>query len=335
MTDIQRRLLRWYDKNRRALPWRTKPSPYRTWVSEIMLQQTQVATVLPYFRRFLRRFPSVRALAAAKEDEVLRQWAGLGYYSRARSLRRAAKEIVARHGGRVPADLESLRRLPGIGPYTAAAIASIAFSLPHELVDGNVARVLARLGGRRGDVKSPALSRKLWADARGLLYRRRPGDWNQALMELGALLCAPESPHCGECPLRKDCSAFRHGLQDKIPKTSAKRAPIRLEWTGLDIRKHGRRLLWRRAQDERFLRGHWGLPERRHLKAARTGALLRTVNHSITHHRIKLKVRAAELDGERLPASARWVQENDLKSYLVSSLWRKATRKKAKTKKSS
>ncbi|MFH2203727.1 MAG: A/G-specific adenine glycosylase [Elusimicrobiota bacterium] len=322
---LRRRLLDWYDRHRRRLPWRENPSPYRVWLSEIMLQQTQVVTVVPYFRRFLRKYPSLRALARARESDVLRLWAGLGYYSRARSLRRAARAVAAEHGGRLPDRLEALRALPGIGPYTAAAIASIAFGRPHELVDGNVARVLARLRGVRGDVKTAAVSRRLWAAARELLHPRRPGDWNQALMELGALVCLPppDVPRCRQCPLQEFCFACQHGAQNRLPGRTARRTTIRLEWTGLDIRRNGKRLLWRRAADERLLGGHWGLPEPRHLRRAKAGVPLRTIRHSITHHRITLRVRAAAISG-RLPAAARWVPEQDLKRYLVSSLWRKA-----------
>lgn len=327
--SVRRKLLKWYDAHRRELPWREKTSPYRTWVSEIMLQQTQVATVIPYFNKFLSRFPTVEILARAKEAAVLRRWAGLGYYCRARNLHRAAKVLVKNYGGRLPSDLDALLRLPGIGPYTAAAISSIAFGRPTELIDGNVARVLTRLLNIPGSVKSPAVTTKLWEAARPLLSRRRPGDWNQALMELGARVClpAPEAPSCGACPLRSDCAAFRLGRQDRLPEIPAKRATIRLEWQGLDIRKDGRRLLWRRSDCERLLRGHWALPETRHLKSVKAGPLIRTVTHSITHHRIRLRVHQAPSPPGRLPRDARWVSERELKSYLVSSLWLKAIKK--------
>ena len=213
----RRPLLAWYDAEKRAMPWRLSTDPYRVWVSEIMLQQTTVSTVIPYYGRFLKRFPDVAALAGADEDEVLRLWAGLGYYSRARNLHRAAQAVVSEHGGRLPGTLAGLRSLPGVGRYTAAAVASIAFGLPAELVDGNVIRVYARLFALRGDPKSPALQAKVWALAAEHLDHRRPGDWNQALMELGATVCSPVGPECGRCPLAEDCLARRRGLQDSIP----------------------------------------------------------------------------------------------------------------------
>ena len=210
-------LLGWYDANKRAMPWRRTKDPYRIWLSEVMLQQTTVATVIGYFERFLERFPDVRALARADEAAVLRLWAGLGYYSRARNLHRAAKAVVEEHAGRFPRTLQGLRSLPGVGRYTAAAVASIAFGLPAELVDGNVIRVYARLFALRGDPRSPALQEKVWTLAAEHLDHGRPGDWNQALMELGATVCSPVGPECGRCPLSKSCLARKRGLQDSIP----------------------------------------------------------------------------------------------------------------------
>src|ERR1700693_1540441 len=179
---FRRRLLEWFREHRRDLPWRRTNDPYRIWISEVMLQQTRVAAVLPYYKRFLARFPSVRALARAREAEVLKYWAGLGYYSRARLLHRAAKEIVARHRGRFPRDVDSTRALPGVGPYTMAAVLSIAYDVPLAVLDGNVARVLARLGALRGDLRAPQRWRELEARAKRLLDIRAPGDWNQAMM---------------------------------------------------------------------------------------------------------------------------------------------------------
>jgi A/G-specific adenine glycosylase len=319
---LQRALLAWYDAHKRPMPWRDRVTPYRTWVSEIMLQQTTVAAVTPKYERFIARFPDIKTLAAASEDEVLEMWAGLGYYTRARNLRKAAREIVSSHGGVFPDDFAAVLGLPGVGRYTAGAIASIAFGKPHPVLDGNVARVFARWFALEDDVKAPSTQKALWARAEELLDRSRPGDWNQALMELGATVCLPESPRCGACPVADRCEARERGTQDALPNTGKKKQPVDLSWTCLWIEDAGRVLLWRRAQTERFLRGHWALPEARHLRGAKAGALLKTVRHTITHHRITLEVRRAAAP-RALPAGAQWVEAGRLKERLVSSLWLK------------
>lgn len=317
-------MLAWYDRSRRRLPWRERPTPYRVWVSEIMLQQTQVATVLPYYARFLRRFPSVSSLARAPEPEVLKLWAGLGYYSRARNLREAARRIVSLHGGRFPDDPRAISALPGIGRYTTGAVLSIAFGVPAPLVDGNVARVFARRFALRGDPKSTAFLERVWELAGGAVHRGRPGDWNQALMELGALVCVPETPRCADCPVAGWCEARRRGLAERLPERAERRAPVELAWRALWIERKGRVLLWRRGEAERFLPGHWALPEPRHLGGrAKALAPLGTVRHSITHHRISVALSSGELTGDAPPA-ARWVPRSKLDDFLVSSLWRKA-----------
>src|SRR6201984_884329 len=205
LAEIRKRLLGWFGKYRRELPWRLNKDPYRIWLSEIMLQQTRVAAVIPYYERFLDRFPDIRALAEAPEEEVLRLWSGLGYYSRARNLQRAARQIVAKHGGQFPRTLDEALALPGIGSYTAAAILSIAFGAKHAVLDGNVARVLARLDAIRGDLRESQRWRELQKTADGLLEPKYPGDWNQAIMELGATLCTPRSPQCLLCPVAQYC----------------------------------------------------------------------------------------------------------------------------------
>lgn len=323
VAGLRRALLGWYDSNKRALPWRRDRDPYRVWVSEIMLQQTTVAAVIPYYARFLDRFPDVRALAAAREPEVLRLWAGLGYYSRARNLLAAARAVVAEHAGRFPDSALGLRALPGVGRYTAGAVASIAFGRPEPLVDGNVNRVFARLFARRGDPKSPAFQAWSWETAARLVHPKRPGDWNQALMELGATVCHPQGPQCGRCPLAGACEAKAKRLQESLPMASPKRATVPLAWTALLTRRGGRVLLWKRADDERFLPGHWALPEARHLPAAARGPLVRRVSHSITHHRILVSVHEAA-PPSRLPPAGRWVREAAADGFLVSSLWQKA-----------
>ncbi|MBV8515044.1 MAG: A/G-specific adenine glycosylase [Acidobacteria bacterium] len=216
--------MEWFHKYQRDLPWRRNKDPYRVWLSEIMLQQTRVAAVIPFYERFLKHFPTIAALAAAPEAEVLRLWAGLGYYSRARNLQRAAQEIVAKHGGEFPRSAERTLALPGIGSYTAAAILSIAFGSRHAVLDGNVARVIARLGAVHGDLREGGRWQALQAAAQALLDPDTPSDWNQAMMELGAMICAPKSPQCLLCPVAEFCLARRRGLTEVIPEKRKKRA---------------------------------------------------------------------------------------------------------------
>ncbi len=255
---LQRRLLRWFRREKRDLPWRRTRDPYRIWLSEIMLQQTRVAAVVPYYRRFVQRFPTLRALARARSDAVLKLWAGLGYYHRARNLHRAAKEIDTRHGGRFPRELEAALRLPGIGPYTAAAVLSIAYAAPHAVLDGNVARVLARLGAIRGDLRAPRRWKQLQSTAQTLLALSAPGDWNQATMELGAMVCTPRAPRCAECPISHWCRAYRLGIVNNLPAARKKRTPFRVTLAAavlLDPR--GRTLLVKHGEAKRA--GHDGV----------------------------------------------------------------------------
>jgi A/G-specific adenine glycosylase len=221
--DFRKRLLGWFRQFRRELPWRRNTDPYRVWLSEIMLQQTRVAAVIPYFERFLEHFPDVRALAEAPEEEVLRLWSGLGYYSRARNLQSAAKRIVAKHDGAFPRDAVAALELPGIGRYTVAAILSIAYDAEMAVLDGNVARVIARLDAVRGDLREGRRWKVLQASADKLLDQKSPGDWNQAMMELGATICTPRAPQCLVCPVTKFCKARQQGLQDLIPEKRKKR----------------------------------------------------------------------------------------------------------------
>ncbi len=321
---MKKALLSWYDRARRRLPWREKTSPYRTWVSEIMLQQTTVAAVAPRFEKFFAAFPHIKALAAAPEEKVLRAWAGLGYYSRARNLKKAAQKIMAEHGGRFPSDFDSVLDLPGIGRYTAGAILSIAFGKPYPVVDGNVMRVFARLFGISEDVKNAATQKEMWSLAEKFIHPRRPGDWNQALMELGATVCLPDSPDCGLCPVSRDCVAFKMGLQDELPVMPARRAFVDLKWACLWIEKDGKVLLWKRSPSERFLKDHWGLPEARHLKT-KPGKLLRAERHTITHHKIGIALHEAQAP-KTLPPEAVWVPRKRLDEFLVSSLWLKCAR---------
>ncbi len=225
---FRKRLLGWFAEFQRDLPWRRTKDPYRIWLSEIMLQQTRVAAAIPYYERFLERFPNVQSLAEADEQEVLRHWAGLGYYSRARNLQKAARQIVAEHDSQFPKDQTKALALSGIGSYTAAAVLSIAYKKKMAVLDGNVARVLARLGATRGDLRTGSRWQQLQKRADELLAPAAPGDWNQAMMELGATICTPRSPQCLLCPVAEFCEARKLGLTDVIPEKRLQRAPVEL-----------------------------------------------------------------------------------------------------------
>jgi A/G-specific adenine glycosylase len=226
LAKFRRQLLGWFRHFQRDLPWRRTSDPYRIWLSEIMLQQTRVAAVIPYYEKFLQRFPDVLALASASQEEVLRLWSGLGYYSRARNLQKAAQQIVAQHGGKFPSSIEDVLALPGIGNYTAAAILSIAFGEKHAVLDGNVARVLARLGAVRGDLRAPQRWKELQETASAYLDPKSPGDWNQAMMELGATLCTPKSPQCLLCSVNEFCEGRKLGIAETLPEKRRKRAAV-------------------------------------------------------------------------------------------------------------
>ncbi|HKM66011.1 MAG TPA: A/G-specific adenine glycosylase [Candidatus Acidoferrum sp.] len=241
---FQKNLLKWFAQFQRDLPWRRTRVPYHIWLSEIMLQQTRVTAAIPYYEKFLERFPTVDALAEAPQEEVLRLWSGLGYYSRARNLQKAAQEITDKHDGVFPDQLEEALALPGIGAYTAAAILSIAYQKNHAVLDGNVARVLARLSALRGDLRANGTWQKLQKTADDLLDQKAPGDWNQAMMELGATLCTPRSPQCLLCPVSEFCEARKKGLADLIPAKRVKRSTVEIILAALVIvDPHGRTLL--------------------------------------------------------------------------------------------
>jgi len=233
LSRFRKNLLAWFAQFQRKLPWRQTRDPYRIWLSEIMLQQTRVAAAIPYYERFLERFPNVESLAAAPQEEVLRLWSGLGYYSRARNLQIAAQQIVAKHNGIFPSDPAEALALPGIGAYTAAAILSIAYQKKFAVLDGNVARVIARLDAVRGDLRANGTWQTLQKSADHLLQERSPGDWNQAMMELGATLCTPRSPQCLLCPVSEFCAARKQGLTEAIPEKRTKRSTIEITLASL------------------------------------------------------------------------------------------------------
>jgi A/G-specific adenine glycosylase len=258
-SKITHRLLAWYRRSRRDLPWRRTSDPYSIWVSEAMLQQTQVATVIPYYERFLARFPDVASLARASVDDVLKAWEGLGYYARARNLHAAAREVVAVHGGRVPDDVAAFRALPGAGEYMTAAVQSIAFGAALAVVDGNVKRVVARLFALPGPVDRPAGSSSVREHARSLLDARDPGSFNQAMMELGALVCRPLRPDCAACPVSDGCQAHRLGRVDAFPVRTPRRAVPRHR-IAVGVVVDGERVLITRRAENGLLGGLWEFP---------------------------------------------------------------------------
>jgi A/G-specific adenine glycosylase len=304
---IRRALARWYDRNKRSLPWRSTSDPYAIWISEIMLQQTRVAAVIPYYERFLKRFPHAAALAQAPEEEVLTLWSGLGYYSRARNLQSAARQIV--EFGSFPRTYDEIRGLAGVGDYTAAAVSSIAFGLPHAVVDGNVRRVIARVTNGTGDPHKVA-------DL--LLDRNNPSRSNQALMELGAVVCLPRDPLCIECPIAKHCEARKAGTQDDLPAKRVKPATIHLKRKLLVIHQKGGILL---APSPR-VQGFWDLPEP--FEGVRIGARLGEFRHSITHHNYRFSVHEAVV--RAVPKGFRWFSCKDIDEIPLSTTAKKGLR---------
>ena len=252
-------MLRWYRRGHRDLPWRRTSDPYAIWIAETMLQQTRSETATPFYERFLRTFPTVSSLARARESAVLAAWAGLGYYARARNLRMAARRIMKTHGGCLPGDVDSLRALPGIGRYTSGAVASIAFDVSAPVVDGNVARVLARAFAIRGRFRSPRFERAAWQIAERLMPPRAPGEWNQALMELGATLCSARNRSCGRCPIRPHCAAHAKNRVAAFP-ARAKRPAVRYVRRAAVVARRGGRVLLVKREGKDLLRGLWEFP---------------------------------------------------------------------------
>lgn len=253
-------LLRWYDRSARVLPWRENPTPYRVWVSEIMLQQTRVEAVKPYYERFLSELPTIEALANAPEEQLLKLWEGLGYYNRVRNLQKGAKQVMEEYGGALPADFEKIRKLAGVGDYTAGAISSIAFGIPMPAVDGNVLRVTSRLTASYDDIQNPAVKKRTEQEILTLIPKDRAGDFNQSLMELGATVCLPGgAPLCSECPLQQICEAHRLGIELELPVKAAKK-PRKIEERTVFLMEWEERLALRRRPERGLLAGLWELP---------------------------------------------------------------------------
>jgi len=341
MAAVRKKLLAWYDRNARDLPWRHTRDPYAIWVSEVMLQQTRVDTVIPYYVRFLQRFPSPDALAKADEDKVLSCWSGLGYYRRARLLHAGVREVVARYGGKVPEDADARRALPGVGRYTAGAIGSIAFDKEEAVVDGNVARVLARLFRIDTPIGASTTTKRLWDEAGRLIPGERPGALNQALMELGATLCTPKHPNCGSCPVLEDCGAHGHREVERLPVAGRRKAPTQMNLAAV-IATRGRALeqeIWLVRSQQGLFGGLWGLPmirrdqfddadPRRALHDACISARLNRepigrVEHILTHRQLQIDLfRATAAKGEETETRRRFAQA-ELGSVGISALTKK------------
>lgn len=342
---FRRRLLAWYAKHKRDLPWRKSTNPYRVWVSEVMLQQTQVETVKPYFLRFMRSFPTVKKLAAADEQDVLRLWEGLGYYRRARSLHAAAKQVVAEHRGQFPRDLETLQTLPGIGRYTAGAIVSIAYDTRAPILEANTIRLFARLVGYREDPTKSAGQKILWQTAEDVLPRKEIANFNQALMELGSLVCKPTNPQCEVCPVAALCAANEMNAQETIPLSTKKQKFTDVSEAAVVVHKNGHVLLRRCGEGERWA-GLWDFPRfelesegplfvKDELVAKvklltgvtiKPGGLLKTLKHGVTRYRITLDCFEATYSKGRICSNpsrpVRWTKPTELAELPLSTTGR-------------
>ncbi|MEJ2587054.1 MAG: A/G-specific adenine glycosylase [Deltaproteobacteria bacterium] len=335
-TSFQRALLRWYHAHHRNLPWRSSRDPYHIWVSEVMLQQTQVNTVLPYFALFVERFPTLEALAGADLQEVLKTWEGLGYYARARNLHRAAQVVIEEMDGKIPESWTEFKTLPGVGNYIASAVQSIAFDHAHAVVDGNVKRVLARVFLMKSPVNHAASQRVFEETAGALMTHEKPGTYNQAIMELGALICKPRNPECKMCCLSQLCGAFRTGRADKYPKRNKrKRVPTHRVATGV-VWRNGTLLITRRKPDG-LLGGLWEFPGGKVDKGEdprdacireireETGIRIRVcghmafIKHAYTHFKIEMDVFQCEYESGKIrlngPDAFRWIRLDEIQQY--------------------
>ncbi len=337
----QQQLLKWYDQYKRDLPWRRQVTPYRVWISEIMLQQTTVKTVIPYYQNFLKQFPSMKALAQASSEAVLSAWAGLGYYSRARNLHKAAQKCVAEMKGRLPRTPDELVKLPGIGPYTAGAIASIAYDEIAPIVDGNVARVLSRLYALEADPKTNQGIKVYWQHAEQILPDKRCGDFNQALMELGATLCTPSRPNCLLCPVQSSCQLLK---QNKDPMTYpmiAKRPEYRRVALTTVLLQNNNHLWMIQRPEQGALRDMWEFPtlegdieelaEAFSLKL-KDGQKLRQVKHSIMNQRITVEPWLFDVSRDQTPKIGCWVPTSSIETLPISSMISKILRNTPKSK---
>ncbi len=335
---IRANLLRWFEAEARDLPWRRTRDPYLIWVSEVVLQQTRVEQGLPYYERFVNAFPTVQVLAAAPIDQVLKLWEGLGYYTRARNMHLAAQRVVSEHHGVMPERADLLQLLPGVGRYTAAAVASIAYGEAVAVVDGNVKRVLSRLFNIEDCIDDTAVEHQLWERANRLVPRRSPGDFNQAMMELGARICTPRKPDCAGCPVNAQCAAYGLGVAEARPVRKAKTPPKQKELLTAVIQEDGSYLLVRRP-DEGLLGGLWEFPSfeldsaREHAPyieaqcrtelgvTVKAGGILATVKHAYTHFKVNMTVYACRrIKGQPKPGKHTewaWVNKDALAQYAL------------------
>jgi A/G-specific adenine glycosylase len=339
MDKFARLILTWYSKHARKLPWRNHPDPYAVWVSEIMLQQTQVATVIPYFERWMRKYPNIARLAGAEEKAVLKEWEGLGYYARARNLLKASRLVLKERGGIIPSNPEELKSLPGIGRYTAAAIASMAFGADVATLDGNIKRVFARVFNISTAVNTSSGEIILWQTATLHLPKGRAGDYNQALMDLGATICLPKNPLCLECPLLDLCEAHRKGLQDDLPVATSKPVvPIRVKVAAVILR--GEKVLLRQRPVNGLLGGMWGFPagevqtdptlsvesviESEYQLKVKLASPFAIVHHAYTHFRLTEHAFLCTLKGKQhLPGRFQWVPLIQLGDYPMGKVDRR------------
>ncbi|MGH9432330.1 MAG: A/G-specific adenine glycosylase [Terriglobia bacterium] len=337
---VRKALLAWFRKNARPLPWRVNPDPYAIWVSEVMLQQTQVASVIPFYLRFLQAFPTLQHLAHAPYDDVIRLWSGLGYYRRARMLHEAAQEVIARFQGRFPDTYSEARTLPGVGHYTACAVLSIAYHQPLPVLDGNAARVMARLDALRGNLHEPHFRQAVERRLAQLISKRRPGAFNQAIMELGQTLCTSQSPACCACPVKRWCKARQRGKQEDYPSPRPRRATELRYLAAAVIRRDGKVALVR-GLDENLLRDLWNFPaafgdseshaaERLRSKlaglekgAVMPGRKMGSLQHGITYRSIHVSLYPAEIKSGGRNARFRWFALPKVPQEAVSQLARK------------
>ena len=339
-------LLRWFFQNARDLPWRHTRDPYAIWVSEIMLQQTQVKTVIPYWERWMRELPTIQSLAKAKPDRVLKLWEGLGYYTRARNLQNAAKIILGKHDGEFPETFDAILALPGIGRYTAGAICSIAFNQPQPILDGNVIRVLTRLFGISGNPTEKTVNQQLWKIAGQLVEqagkiksnaRDNCSHFNQSMMELGALICTPRQPNCLDCPLQKNCAAHRENHVDSLPNLAKRIEPTKRIFTAFVVQKNNRFLVQQRPAKV-VNAGLWEFPNVE-LANGKTSLEIQpfqiiprtlplcTIRHSITRYRITLNVFRAALKSRKEMSHGKWLSISEMKKLAFSSAHRQILEK--------